>query len=273
MPENRRRFSFMFKDWDRAVDATREILQSEAGLPSVFRLSDPEETDVALKLYGVSDNVFDTILQFSGYRPGSRCLLLGTAEGDADFTRCVEKKVHQIAKAYGAISTTGIVTFAWEHGRFKDPYLREDLQDFGVIIDTLECAVSWENLRKVWRAVREYCHSKPNTVVMSHISHFYPQGANLYFIFIRRMDEIAEYVDFQGGILDRIQQNGASMSHHHGIGKMTAPWFEDAIGSNQLAILKALKNHFDPNNIMNPGGTLALDLPESRKRLQEKSSE
>ena len=113
--------------------------------------------------------------------------------------------------------------------------------------------------------VREVCHSRPNTLCMSHASHFYPQGANLYFIFIARMEGLEEYLDYQASILDAIRRHGATMSHHHGIGKMLAPWLEDQIGTNQLAILSALKRHFDPHNIMNPGGTLALDLPTEKK--------
>jgi alkyldihydroxyacetonephosphate synthase len=102
---------------------------------------------------------------------------------------------------------------------------------------------------------------------MAHASHFYPQGANLYFIFIARMDSVEEYLDYQAGILDAIRQHGATMSHHHGIGKMTAPWLEGQIGTNQLGVFRALKRHFDPYNIMNPGGTLALDLPPQKRRL------
>jgi alkyldihydroxyacetonephosphate synthase len=56
------------------------------------------------------------------------------------------------------------------------------------------------------------------------------------------------------------------MSHHHGIGKMTAPWLEGQVGKNQMEVYKVLKNHFDPNNIMNPGGTLGLDLDPALKR-------
>jgi alkyldihydroxyacetonephosphate synthase len=56
------------------------------------------------------------------------------------------------------------------------------------------------------------------------------------------------------------------MSHHHGIGKMTAPWLEAQIGENQMAIYRTLKRHFDPDNLMNPGGTLGLDLPAEQRR-------
>lgn len=59
----------------------------------------------------------------------------------------------------------------------------------------------------------------------------------------------------------------SAISHHHGIGKMFAPWLEGQIGTNQMEIFKVLKKHFDPNNIMNPGGTIGLDLKEEEKRF------
>jgi len=269
MPGNREKFSFIFKNWQDAINATREIMQGQFGYPSVFRLSDPEETDVAIKLYGIEGTLIDKVISARGYKPLRRSLLLGFAEGEKGFSRHVKKEIKKICRKYGAMYTTGYITSSWEKGRFKDPYMREDLQDYGIMIDTLECAVNWENIKKVHSGVRKFCKSRPNTIVMTHISHFYPQGANLYFIFIAKMDSIEEYLDYQYGILDSIQKYGAAMSHHHGIGKMTAPWLEEQIGKNQLDLYRALKRYFDPNNIMNPGGTLALDLPFEEKRKVE----
>jgi alkyldihydroxyacetonephosphate synthase len=264
-PENTQRFSYIFKDWSSALEAVREISQGEFGLPSVFRLSDPDETDIGINLYGIKGTLIDRIMQFKGYKQGKRCLLLGTADGEKGYARHIKKMIHRIARRHRAMSATSYVTKRWEVGRFKDPYMREDLGDFGIIIDTLECAVTWEQLEKVWREVRAFCKSRPNTVCMSHSSHFYPQGTNLYFIFIARM-EMEEYLNYQAGIIDHIRKSGAALSHHHGIGKMLAPWYENFIGSNQLALLRAIKRHLDPHNIMNPGGTLALDLPDEKKR-------
>ncbi|MGI6365547.1 MAG: FAD-binding oxidoreductase [Bacillota bacterium] len=264
-PENTRRFSYIFRDYMSALEAVREISQGEFGLPSVFRLSDPEETEVGMKLYGVEGTILDTMLRARGYKPNQRCLLLGTADGDAGYTRLVARRIRQIAKRYGAMSTTGYVTRKWEEGRFLDPYLREDLQDYGVIIDTLECAVPWDRLEDVWREVRAFCKSRPQTICMSHSSHFYPQGTNLYFIFIARMDS-EEYVDYQAKVIDHICKTGAALSHHHGIGRMLAPWYEESLGTNELELLRAIKRHLDPDNILNPGGTLALDLPPEKRR-------
>lgn len=269
MPENQRRFSYIFKNWEDARNAAREIMQAQFGYPSVFRLSDPEETDVVLKLYGVEGTVIDKLMAARGFKPMERCLFLGFTDGERDFTKNVKRKVHKICKSYGAMYTTGYVTKGWEHGRFRDPYMREDLQDYGLMTDTLECSVTWDTMEKVHEGVRKFCKSRPNTICMTHMSHVYPQGANLYFIFIARINEIDEYLDYQYGILDNIQKYGAAMSHHHGIGKMTAPWLEDQIGKNQLEVFRALKRHFDPNNIMNPGGTLALDMPDEGKRTRK----
>lgn len=265
MPENRKRFSFVFKSWQDGVDAAREVMQGEFGFPSVFRLSDPEETAVAFRLYGVADTPIDTMLCMRGYRDGERVLMLGFTEGEKNFSKNVKKQVRRICKKYNAMYTTGIVTKAWEHGRFTDPYLREDMGDYGLMLDTLECSVNWDNFMPVYEGVRAFCKSRPNTICMTHMSHFYPQGANLYFIFEAKISEIDEYLEYQGGIMNNIQKYGAAMSHHHGIGKMTAPWLEAQIGKNQMDIYRALKKHFDPDNLMNPGGTLGLDLSEEEK--------
>lgn len=266
MPENHRKFSYIFKNWEDAKNAVREVMQGQFGFPSVFRLSDPEETDVAMKLYGVEGTGIDKIMSLRGYKPMERCLLLGFTDGEAAFTKVVKKNINKICKKYGAMYSTGYVTEGWEKGRFSDPYMREDLQDFGLMTDTLECCVNWEQLQYVYENVRKYCKSRPNTICMTHMSHFYPQGVNLYFIFIAKMNEIDDYLDYQSGILDNMQRYGAAMSHHHGIGKMTAPWLEGQIGKNQMDVYKALKKHFDPNNIMNPGGTIGLDLPDEKKK-------
>jgi alkyldihydroxyacetonephosphate synthase len=148
MPENRKRFSYMFRNWEEAQSACREIMQAEIGYPSVFRLSDPEETDVAMKLYHIEGTAADTILQKLGFQPMQKCLLLGFTDGEKGFCANLDRKIRRICRQHHAfeLSLFG-VTKRWEKDRFRDPYLREDLQDFGVLIDTLECGVTWSKCR------------------------------------------------------------------------------------------------------------------------------
>jgi len=266
MPENTRRFSYLFHTWEEAQSVVREMMQAESGLPSVFRLSDPEETDVAMRMYHIHGSPADAVLQALDYQPMRRCLLLGSVDGDAGYTRLVARKIAAISRRHRAFPLTPFqVTRRWEKSRFTDPYLREDLMDFGVLIDTLECAVTWEQAPLVHARVREFVKSRPQTICMTHMSHMYPQGTNLYFIFIARITDINEYLALQYGVLEAIQQSGAAMSHHHGIGKQTAPWLEDQIGTACMDVIRVLKRHFDPNGIMNPGGTLGLDMSEEQR--------
>jgi alkyldihydroxyacetonephosphate synthase len=136
--------------------------------------------------------------------------------------------------------------------------MREDLNDFGIYIDTLETSVKWSNLHKVHTEVRNFVKSRPETICMTHSSHFYPQGTNLYFIFIGKFCSKNEYLNFQRKIIEKIDLSGGSLSHHHGIGKMMAPLFKNHIGDNQYDFLKAVKNYFDENSIMNSRGILGI---------------
>lgn len=233
MPENRKRFSYMFKNWEIAMDAAREMMQYECGFSSVFRLSDPEETHLMLKLYNVDETPLAPILDKCGYKDMERCMFLGFTDGEKGFSKNVAKNIAKIALKHGAMPMTGYVTKSWEKGRFNDPYLRDTLMDFSVITDTLECTVNWSNMAQVHRDVRKVCHALPNTVVTTHMSHCYPQGANLYFIFITKMNDADEFKRYHTTILDAIQKSGAAISHHHGVGKMFAPWLEGYIGEKE----------------------------------------
>lgn len=258
MPGNRARFSFMYPTWEAAVNASREIMQSEFGKPAIYRISDPEETDRGLKLYGMPA-IADKFLVLRGFKPMQRCLSLGNVEGDKDYTHLVARKIKAIARRHGAMSLGSYAPNKWEHTRYTEPYMREDLGDYGILIDTLEAAVTWDNLHRLHEGVRAYVKSRPNTMCLTHASHFYPQGTNLYFIFIAHMNNPEEYRKFQHGIIDNIQKYGGSLSHHHGVGRMIGPWMETHLGKEQMNVLRTLKRHFDPNNIMNPGGQLGLD--------------
>jgi alkyldihydroxyacetonephosphate synthase len=259
MPENRKRFAFVFPTWESTVLAAREISQGEFGKPSLLRISDPEETEIALQLYGIHGTILDRLLWIRRFKDGKRCLCIGHSEGEKGLARHVHRRVCRICRHHGGAYLTGYPVRQWEKSRFQDPYLREDLNDFGILIDTLESAVTWTDFHRLHQGVRRFIKQRPHTVCMTHASHFYPQGTNLYFIFIVRLQDVNEYKRFQAGIIDTILKNGGSLSHHHGVGKLLAPWMEGHLGNVQMGALRALKQYFDPHGIMNPGGTLGLN--------------
>jgi alkyldihydroxyacetonephosphate synthase len=254
-------FAYMLPGWDQAVAAARRISQGEFGLPSMLRISDPEETDAAVQAYGLGHPLAQRFLRWRGLYPGRRCLLIGQADGQKHFAANVARQCRRICRALGGLWLSGYPARKWAHGRFLDPYMRDDLFDMGVLIDTLETAVTWDRLMQVHAGVRAFITARPRTLCLTHASHFYPQGTNLYFIFITPLMPVEAYCRFQAGIIQKILDTGGSLSHHHGTGKLMGPFMEQHLGPEQMAVLRALKRHFDPHNIMNPGGTLGLDSP------------
>lgn len=260
-PKQTKYASFIFKDFESAVNAMRNVMQNGVGLPHLFRISDPEETEVAFKTKNFEGTFADKFLNMLGYKSGNRCLMFVAAEGSTSYTKQVISAVKKIAKKNGGFSIGSSPTKKWLEQRYSSAYLRDPLMDLGIMTDTLETAVMWDNLIPLWKAVRDYLKKREKTVVMVHISHVYENGANLYFTFLSPMkkgDELNEYAEYHRGIIETIQANKGSLSHHHGVGRTLAPWMEKELGIESIKLMQAVKDHLDPNGIMNPGNTLGL---------------
>ncbi len=260
-PQNTASAAFIFRSFEAAVETMRNIMQSESGKPHLFRISDPDETDIAFRTSGFDGTLADRALQLLGFRTGSRCLMFVAVEGERDYARFVLKKIKGKArKGKGMYIGTSPVR-KWLDQRYSSAYMRDPLMDMGIMTDTLETAITWEHLLKVWKAAHDYVARRPKAFLMIHISHVYENGANLYFTFLSPMEKGNEKQDFSAfhrGLVDTILANGGSISHHHGVGRVLAPWMEEHLGRSSMELLRAVKKHLDPYNIMNPGGTLGL---------------
>ena len=259
-PQNTKHASFIFKDFKTAVEAMRTTMQAGVGRPHMFRISDPEETDVAFKTKQFDGTLADKFLNMKGYKTEKRCLMFVAVEGDKAYTSQVVSSVKKINKKFGGFSLGSKPTKKWLEQRYSSAYMREPMMDLAVMTDTLETAVMWDDLLNLWEAVRSYLKSKEKTVVMIHISHVYENGANLYFTFLSPMKkgkELEEFKEYHKGLINTIIAHKGSLSHHHGVGKALAPWMEKELGTESLELMRAIKKHLDPHGIMNPG-TLGL---------------
>ncbi|MBV7503967.1 glycolate oxidase subunit GlcD [Bacillus sp. sid0103] len=65
-------------------------------------------------------------------------------------------------------------------------------------------------------------------------------------------------------IFEKAIEFGGTITGEHGVGVVKAPYLELKLGKEGIAVMKAIKQALDPNNIMNPGKIFAKD---SRKRV------
>ena len=253
-----------FADFAAGVEALRELAQQRA-CPDVARLSDEAETRMSLALAGaggVKGRLGRAYVGLRGY--GEGCLAILGFEGEAEEVAARRKRALDLARRGGGLAVGRSPGEAWRKGRFSAPYLRDELLTQGVMVETLETATRWSNVRALHRAVATAiadalaAEGTPG-LVMCHVSHLYETGASLYFTFIARQRdgaELEQWAAVKGAASRAIVAGGGTITHHHAVGRDHAPWLEDEIGHEGVAALRALKGELDPAGIMNPGKLL-----------------
>jgi alkyldihydroxyacetonephosphate synthase len=87
-------------------------------------------------------------------------------------------------------------------------------------------------------------------------THVYPDGPAPYFTFIapgRPGEELAQWEAIKTAAGDALAASGATITHHHAVGRLHRPWYEKEVPSLFLEALRAAKGKLDPAGIMNPG--------------------
>jgi alkyldihydroxyacetonephosphate synthase len=262
-PEIRKMSGFFFRTYEEGLTAIRNLLQ-DGYKPAILRIYDHEETfysEQASKL--MKEPPKDSFIMRSaykflnsrGYIENRRCLANMVFEGNRDLVKLTQKKAIKYAKKFGGFHLWSIPVKSWMKSRYESPFLRDPIIDHGILLETFETCTTWDNILPLYTGVREVLKEEC-PVICSHASHFYQEGANIYFhIFApqEKGNEIDQYLRIQKKIIDAFLQNNGTISHHHGIGRAYSSWLPRAIGSEGIKILQAIKHTLDPKGIMNPG--------------------
>jgi len=188
------------------------------------------------------------------------CVLMVSVEGDRPKVHRAMRRVRSMAELAGAISVGAGPGRNWEKDRFRHPYLRDELLGRRVMVDTVETATIWSNVKPLYESVQHAIrHAMEEAgaagVVLCHLSHVYPTGTSLYYTFLARQhrgDELRQWEHVKGAANAAIIAGGGTLTHHHGIGNEHVP-LSNEHGPVGVSALAASKNALDSNDIMNPG--------------------
>lgn len=264
LPESKHYCGFILKSFEEGIESLRKIIQNEI-TPAVTRLSDAEETMAMMKLGSSEKNFLETMikdalkfyLKKKGY-DAKACMLILGFEGPKDKVRLDFKKSKKTIKGLYLGRSPGE---QWLKKRFELPYLRDEMLDLGILVDTLESATNWNNITRLYSKTKEAIEQAINSYnvkgfVQTHISHCYTEGASLYCTFVAKEikgKEIEQWTAIKRKATQAILENGGTISHHHGIGLEHADWTEEEHGKKGIELLKKMKECLDPDNILNPG--------------------
>ena len=239
------------------ADALRR-LEQEGLAPDVARLSDETETRIGIALAGpggAGRRAGMAATRALGY--GEGCLLVLGWEGDERAIGARRRPAAALLRKAGLLYAGKGPGEGWARQRFAGPYLRDDLLDRGALVETLETATSWTGLEPLRDAVaRALTGALGHAVVGCHVSHLYPTGASLYFTVLAardREDPAGQWERAKRAAGEAIAAAGATITHHHAVGRDHMPWLEAEHGPLGLELLRAAKERCDPAGVMNPG--------------------
>jgi alkyldihydroxyacetonephosphate synthase len=157
---------------------------------------------------------------------------------------------------------------AWRDAFLGAPYLRDMLVAIGVLSETFETAITWERFpgfharvtAAAEQAMREVCGGEGH--VFCRLTHVYPDGPAPYFTVIapaRRGEEVEQWAAIKRAVSDALIAEGATITHHHAVGRDHRPWYDMQRPAPFAAALRGAKAVLDPQGIMNPG--VLIDPP------------
>ncbi len=263
-PPLRRYEAWIAESFEAGAEIVRGLAQGP-GLPDVIRVSDEEETRGSLALSGPrggAGRAFDAYLGLRRRRGGA--LMIVGLEGEEESVARRRALAVRALRAGGAAYLGRAAGRSWEHGRYQGPYLRDLLMEKGAMVETLETAHTWTRLAELKAAVggaieRALAEQGTPGLVWCHLSHAYADGASLYFTFVaraRRGAEIEQWRAVKQAACEAIVGCGATITHHHAVGRDHLPHMRDEVGETGVEVLRAVKAQLDPAGIMNPGKLL-----------------
>jgi len=243
----------VFDTFEQGVAAARALAQSGLN-PTNCRLIDGVEA----ALNGVSLD-------------GRPVLLIGFESSFADVAPWLDVAV-ECARAHGgAFARPPTVRTvdpqgdpgadAWRAAFVEAPYLQSALLSMGIMADTFETACTWRSFPAVHAAVVRDVTEALNDVcgggrVTCRFTHVYPDGPAPYYTFmgrVRRGSELTQWAEVKAAASEALLAHGATITHHHAVGRTHRPWYDREVGVVYGRALKAVKRALDPAGILNPG--------------------
>ncbi|MGH2813416.1 MAG: FAD-binding oxidoreductase [Actinomycetota bacterium] len=244
IPETAHWISYRSSEFALGLETLRRLVQ-EGVRPAVARLYDPADTGVSFGRLGIGGT-----------------LLILRQEGPRRVVDAEVALVRSIAEDEGLEDAGPAPGEHWWNHRFDavETYRKllageGALGKFGVV-DTMEVAAFWSGLGRLYEKVGSAL-SEHVDGVLAHVSHLYSSGANIYFTFLISSASDEQHAEsryrkaWQSGMRATLEAGG-TITHHHGVGLLKAPWLEPELGTGVEA-LRRIKEAFDPNGSLNPG--------------------
>ena len=267
IPEARKYGALVFPAFEKGVEYLKALRQTGM-LPASIRLVNNNEFRFgqALKpeptfLKGVKERIQKfVLLKVLGFDPMKMAACTIVMEGAHAEVRQQERTIFSLAKKYGARSAGASNGRRGYSLTFGIAYIRDFLNQYGILGETFETSVPWDRIHQVCDAVsgelvaQAGSRGVPGKPYLSYrVTQTYHTGVCIYFT----MGIYGKGIDRPGRVFHAIEHrlrqvildNGGSLSHHHGVGKVRREFLPQIQTDNSIRVMRQAKNAMDPKNI------------------------
>jgi len=267
LPQTRMFGSLVFPQFENGVKFLKALRQT-GQIPASIRLVNNNEFRFGQALKPASEGfkkVMSKLQHFvlfsvKGFDLHKMVACTVVMEGTPQEVAQQRKTIFSLAKEYGGMSGGASNGKRGYMLTFGIAYIRDFFNQFHILGETFETSVPWTNILQVTQAVEKTLfaecekhgvHGKP--YLSYRVTQTYHTGVCIYFTMgfsgkgLDKPDEI--YHDVEHKLREVILENGGSLSHHHGIGKIRQGFLPQIQSSNSIEVMRKMKLAMDPNNI------------------------
>ena len=267
LPEITTHDGIVFASFEDGLRFVRDVASSSTK-PASVRLLDNDQFRLgqALRnestgLAGIAEHLMKIIATWTNAIPADKAVCATIAyEGSADEVKYQQKQMGKLASKYGGVSTGAKIGRAGYDLTFAIAYLRDFAMSYHFLAESFETFVPWSRVEEVIartkrRIIQE--HRKRflpgEPIVSSRVTQLYDNGACVYFYFCMNYEGISEpsrvYGEIEAAARDEILLCGGSLSHHHGVGKLRAPFMPRITSDHHRRSLLDVKKSIDPHDV------------------------
>lgn len=273
LPTVRQYGSLVFPQFDTGVGFLKALRQTNV-LPASIRLVNNFEMRFgqALKpaptlfksFMGKVQTFF--VVKVKGFDPIKMAACTILMEGSPDEVAHQKKVIFNTGRRFGALNGGSKNGKRGYMLTFGIAYLRDFFNQFGILAETFETSVPWNCIHSVIGAVQkelnEQAHARGicGTPYLAYrVTQTYHTGVCIYFTMgfsgkgLQEPDKV--FHEIENKLRQTIIDNGGSLSHHHGIGKIRQEFLSQIQSANSIEVIRKTKEAMDPKNVFRIGNS------------------
>ena len=265
-PRVRKYGLLVFPAFESGVSFLKE-LRTEGILPASIRLVSnnelrfgqalkPKPTFVKGIVNGLQRFFLLRILGFDPKRMVACTILMEGSKGEV---RQQKRSIFKLAKRHTGKSGGAANGKRGYTLTFGIAYIRDFCNECHVLGETFETSVPWNKIHHVCQAVERGLVQQAKTkgvpgkpYLAYRVTQTYHTGVCIYFtmgFYGKGLENPTQvFHEIESHLRQIILDNGGSLSHHHGVGKVRQPFLSQVHSENSINVLRQSKKAMDPNN-------------------------